>query len=283
VFGPGSRRRCCFRHCLPPGTYFSNPATWLSLARGLAFNPQLGLPGVFESNPFPDAVNGSLWTLRIECLCYVGLLAAARLRLLEPWNVTVLAVLGLGVVALTQGAVDPAAVGVPPVAAALMRDPRVVAILACCVHFLMGASIWVWRDSLPCSAALGLVGVLALAMLAGTRLTPVAFHIVFPYLILWAGLGPTQALRTIRRTEGRTMGRLGDISYGTYLYAFPIQQAIVARLGPLDPLALAALAAGPVLALAALSRRTVEIPALRLKRAARTGRPEPTLRSSERL
>lgn len=56
-----------------------------------------------------------------------------------------------------------------------------------------------------------------------------------------------------------------DLSYGTYLFAFPAQQAIVERFGVTTPLALFAIATPLVLVVATVSWLCVERPALRLK------------------
>ena len=59
--------------------------------------------------------------------------------------------------------------------------------------------------------------------------------------------------------------RIGDYSYGLYIYAFPVKQT-VARLAPgVEPYAMFALAFPVTLALAALSWHCVERPALALK------------------
>jgi peptidoglycan/LPS O-acetylase OafA/YrhL len=55
-----------------------------------------------------------------------------------------------------------------------------------------------------------------------------------------------------------------DLSYGTYLWAFPMQQLLVMH-GVNDPLRLAACAIPIALTLGAISWLTVEEPALRLK------------------
>lgn len=49
--------------------YFSSPITWDYL-RNIIFDIKYNLPAVFTNNPYPDAVNGSLWTLPIEVLLY---------------------------------------------------------------------------------------------------------------------------------------------------------------------------------------------------------------------
>ena len=56
---------------LPLGQYFTNSMTWRYLLNAV-FVLQHNLPGVFENNVFGSAVNGALWTLPVEVLCYVG-------------------------------------------------------------------------------------------------------------------------------------------------------------------------------------------------------------------
>ena len=51
------------------------------------------LPGVFASNPYPDVVNGALWTLPVEYACYVlcfVVFLATRFRKKGTTAVTVL-------------------------------------------------------------------------------------------------------------------------------------------------------------------------------------------------
>src|SRR4029079_15870582 len=66
-------------------------------------------------------------------------------------------------------------------------------------------------------------------------------------------------------------GRFGDFSYGMYLFAFPVQQAIVHFAGPQLPLAAnIALCLAITLVLAAPSSHLVERTTLDLKPAVRT-------------
>jgi peptidoglycan/LPS O-acetylase OafA/YrhL len=59
----------------------------------------------------------------------------------------------------------------------------------------------------------------------------------------------------------------GDYSYGIYVYAFPVQQTLIALLAPMSSWLLFALATPLTTALAVASWHAVEKPALRLKRA----------------
>src|SRR5262249_26282607 len=71
---------------LPLSTYFTTPQTWIYPARAsllITFNVRR--PGCFESNPFPDAVDGSLWTRPVAATAYalvavLGLVAVPQRR-----------------------------------------------------------------------------------------------------------------------------------------------------------------------------------------------------------
>jgi peptidoglycan/LPS O-acetylase OafA/YrhL len=58
-----------------------------------------------------------------------------------------------------------------------------------------------------------------------------------------------------------------DVSYGLYIYAFPVQQTTTWLLGPMTPTQNVAIALPVTLALAALSWRLVEKPGLDRRRA----------------
>src|SRR4051812_32564152 len=55
---------------LPPERYFTDLSTYKYLAN-IAFYQRLYLPGVFEGLHFSGVVNGSLWSLLPEALCYL--------------------------------------------------------------------------------------------------------------------------------------------------------------------------------------------------------------------
>ena len=73
----------------------------------------------------------------------------------------------------------------------------------------------------------------------------------------------------------RRYNRLGDYSYGTYVYAFPVQQLVQHLWGPFGPGVVVALALPATLLLAVVSWRWVERPALALARGPGAGGRRP--------
>jgi peptidoglycan/LPS O-acetylase OafA/YrhL len=106
--------------------------------------------------------------------------------------------------------------------------------------------------------AFGLLAVAVFVPFGLTALMPIAGS----YLLFAAAFSP--ALRV------HGWARPGDFSYGIYLYAFPIQQLIVQRLGAIHPLALFALATPAAVLFGAASWHGVERWFLR-----RTRKPSP--------
>ena len=243
---------------LPVWTYLASPAVWLAPVRALVFSPAAGLPGVFDANPVPGQVNGSLWTLRIEATCYLGLLLVAwagwlaRGRVLLP---LALAWAGLGVVVAARAGWAPAAAG----------EVRWAAAIGCVLQFMMGAALFVYRDRVPSRGWAAAAVAVAVLLLLRTHAGLAALHAGLAYVVLVAGLASPFRDRATRA--------IGDVSYGAYLVAFPIQQAIVAAVPGIGPSMLIACAIPPVLLYAAASRRLIETPAMRWRNAAEgTGR-----------
>jgi peptidoglycan/LPS O-acetylase OafA/YrhL len=216
---------------MPLGEYLRNKDTFLYVAKNTLLYPAAyGLPGVFEHNLAPGVVNGSLWTLRVEFTLYLalGLLGAAKL--LKPWAMAAIAV-GLALAAFVlqaaPGAVSPG----------LVRTGLIGAQYA--FLFFAGALLRLIDRPLP-------AWTLGSALLL---LTP-AWILGLPMLVVWLG-----SRRSIRLPA--------DLSYGLYIYAFPVQQLLASH-GLLSFwMSLTA-----TLPFAAASWFLVERPALRLKQAA---------------
>ena len=217
---------------------------------GLAGDIVYDLPGVFASNPVPDSVNGSLWTLPVEIQAYALVAALGALGLLAR-GMGALAVAGVALLALDGVGVD------LPLAGRLVQErPESVLLLA---TFAVGALMWSRRDEVPLRLDAGLVVLVVWLGALATPLGAAATALAFPYLVLLAAYRSSPALARATRH--------GDVSYGLYVFAFPVQQAIILAWGGAGPGAavLSAIALPITYLLAFASWRAVEAPALRLK------------------
>lgn len=236
---------------LPWREYLASPVTWRFFVRTASgFDVTDRLPGAFLDNPFPLAANGSLWTLPVELRLYVALGIAGVLGLLVRPRAWAAVAVALVVVASAWP-------GIVPLAPDSLGT-RIAALL-----FLLGSLACVWQRHVPLSlpaAALAIAVVFADAR-GDVRGGPL-FALLLAYVVLVVAYHP--ALRV------RSVGRAPDYSYGLYVYAFPIQQAIVWAKRDISPGLLFVSAAAATLAVAALSWHLLESPALRLKSRFRT-------------
>ena len=103
------------------------------------------------------------------------------------------------------------------------------------------------------------------AYVAGSPLLGLVLAI--PAVVVFVG---TRSWPVLRRA-----GRFGDLSYGIYLWGWPVQQVVATRLGPHAGYAtLLATSLAVVVPLAALSWHLVEKRALRAKPSLRTAWPQ---------
>lgn len=197
-----------------------------------------------EGVPWPGVWNGSLWTLAFEMICYIAVSVLGVIGLLKyRWTIPVL--FGLSVV-------WSAWVSYPTFA--MQTIPQMLARFAVC--FLAGAVLYQYRDKIPANwslVALSLVVVLGSAVLQNYR---VVAALPLAYFIVVSG-----SLIRARRLQLRN-----DLSYGVYIYAYPVQQLLViCGLGFLDPVLFAVVATAATLPLAAASWFLIEKRAMALK------------------
>jgi peptidoglycan/LPS O-acetylase OafA/YrhL len=230
---------------LEPAAFLLSPGTLAYIPRNLSLAfLQYDLPGVFADNPYPLAINGSLWTLFYEVLCYGGVLVAGVAGLLRRrWTfsvcVLVLATAYLYCLHWAPGG------GVAR---------RIDLFVTLAFPFSLGMLAYVWREVFAFNWrwALGLCGLAAIS--SYSPLAPLFFVVALTYATGWFGF----------EIKGRILrfNRVGDYSYGVYIYAFPVQQLIAYCVPGVSPLANIALSLPITLGLAILSWHLVEKRAL---------------------
>ncbi len=226
---------------------------------------QLTLPPVFMHLPSYGEINGSLWTIRYEFWCYLflaalgvlGLLkrrgAAAGLFLLvlllhtaQEWHYPGI---GQGNDVFKAGLLHGREI---PLLGNLDRWPRLLA------FFLAGTVCFLYREQIPRSPRLAVVSVLLLAFCFRWGLNAL-LPLCGTYLLLYAAGSP--------RHIGKALTQRADLSYGIYLYAYPVQQLLILFLGAqINPFVLFVLALPTVSAAAWLSWKLVEQPVLLRKK-----------------
>lgn len=226
--------------------YWRDPQLWRFIWNTLtSFKSAAALPGLFDGNPLTFPM-GTVWTLKYEVLCYLGVLVAglSGLLLRRELALGALILLTLAVIGRELFAPD----GPKGVETAL-RLPLI---------FLAGGVAYLWRERVPLSLA-GLAGACVLtALLSATPAYKAAMFLTTAWGVLVLAMAPEL---TRRHSEPPA-----DLSYGVYLYGWPVQQSLVT----LWPGAGALILLWPSLLLtlivAALSWYGIEKPALRLKR-----------------
>jgi peptidoglycan/LPS O-acetylase OafA/YrhL len=118
--------------------------------------------------------------------------------------------------------------------------------------YLAGVVFFLNRDRIPHH---GYIAAGALGVLVVAAYIPLAWAVCFPlagtYLLFWFGYHPGIHLGNF--------GKRGDFSYGTYLYAFPIQQLVMRFVGhPISPYLLSGIAVPLTLMAAILSWHLIE-------------------------
>jgi len=204
--------------------------------------------GVFPDVPFKGSLNGSVWSISYEFWCYVGTAIFGTLGWLTRRRVVSLVLLASIAIAVAF-----TLVGWRPgggVLGSVFGDPWLWARLL--PYYVAGWLFYLVRDRLPLSWPFAAVAVGALVV--GAACPPWGVALTFP-----ASLAYLLVFATHRREPRLTsVTRYGDLSYGVYLYAFPIQQLLVRYHVARTPLTLFAAATPLILVAAMLSWHLVE-------------------------
>jgi peptidoglycan/LPS O-acetylase OafA/YrhL len=207
------------------------------------------LPGVFQHNPFKGSVNGSLWSMVHEIRLYVLLALMWTVLHWAPKIRPRLFEISIVLAAVVFGIWD---VGIRFF---LWQSHNFIPLA---FMFFFGASFYVLRKWVWLSWVFFCFLAVALAVSAASKeFFFIAYNLTLPYLLFFLAYVPAGFVRSYNR--------LGDYSYGVYIYAFPVQQSLVAVFPGISCWNVILVATPIALMLAGLSWHFVEKRALGLK------------------
>jgi peptidoglycan/LPS O-acetylase OafA/YrhL len=233
-------------------SYLSNETMWSYLPNNLLLYPtQYYISGVFENNPYKGAINGSLWTIPYEFTMYVLLSLLIFFRknifIIKLSLITIFCLLAIGNIFYMQQLMQPfwmlngwlfVDVGVYFMAGSILASLQIEKYK----HF----------DLLTVISIFFVVTSIMFNVLPWVKI------FTLPIIILFAGLKSTPIINNIGN-------KIGDLSYGIYIYAFPVQQTLIYFL-PLNAIELMILSLVISYILAYLSWHLIESKALKLKK-----------------
>jgi len=194
-------------------SYFSSSQTALYLLKNftLFFGVEYSLPGTFLANPYPNVVNGSLWTLPHEVRAYLALavtLYMASLYFSENKIRHIFMAMSV-LILFTDSCSQWLNINLP--------QHQFVHLFGV---FLLGAALFL--NSFHLCKRLNQIVVLTLC------LTILAAYLgYFPYVYGFAIAVISIGIAYTRVSALLIYNRLGDYSYGIYIYAFPVQQILI--------------------------------------------------------
>lgn len=179
-------------------------------------NTSYTIDGVFTNNPYPAAINGSIWVLKHEFMAYLVLIVCALCGLLKERKYT-LGITILLVILYVFGFNAKLNVNWLANFGVFNELNEFIKILT---YFFIGSTIYLYKDKIKMSFKLFVMALIILLFGISINLTKYVLIIAMPYLLIYLG--------TIRISKKKDiLKKIGDFTYAMFIYAFPIQQLIV--------------------------------------------------------
>lgn len=184
-------------------SYFQN-FDLMRFGIGLARLHLAGIPEVFSNTPSP-VLNGAMWSIAIEFECYLLVLACGLVGVLGRPRIWLLLFLICTAIHIANK------VGV--------LNTRFDLHIRCVMAFMAGGCFYLYRNLVAWRSGVAWISLMLFAVFLFVRpLAELAVCIFFGYAILYYAMAGTSFLG---------FNNYPDISYGVYLYAWPINKIIL--------------------------------------------------------
>jgi len=214
------------------------------------------LPGVFYNAPLDRSVNGSLWTLPWELRMYIILIVLGMFLYITkklncfvnalPFLIIIISLTSLGFYLYDH-----------------IREAEYhwlyTKLYRFTATFFIGGALYVLRNyiSLKLKWMLIAISLLIFASSLNQQLFFIFYVFLIPYIVLCMAYIPKGTILNYNK--------LGDYSYGTYIYAWPVQQTLATTIIGITPLSMFSITFIITLLLSYLSWNYIEKPSLKIK------------------
>lgn len=234
---------------LPVKEYIFHPKTIKYLQGIFPFPIRYTLPGVFENNAHSPSINGSLWTISYEIVCYLIIGFLGLFRLLSKRFIILFIFLTIFYLNVFGSNYIPDS---------NINGIKLREFIGLFTYFSIGVLYYVYREKVILNKWLALLSLYMLFIGLTLGHFKELFILFGSYLVMYIGFNQKITLHNF--------AKYGDFSYGIYIYAFPVQQTIVYIFGGvMSPILNIILSIPITLILAFFSWHLIEKRFLRLK------------------
>jgi peptidoglycan/LPS O-acetylase OafA/YrhL len=206
---------------LPAGTYFSHPLFFQYLRTCFVVQVYYFLPGVFQHSRLGPSVNASLWSLSLELKLYLALALSAFIPKKSRIPLTAMAILILFLIGTFF--YSSAEIRLKDL---FLANFVLYPYTQLTIYFLTGNLCYYFRRNITiCNYWLPII-LITWWLGLHSPFSDLAAFLLIPALVLFFSASQNKWIRSIIPKS--------DLSYGLYLWAFPIQQLVVNYLSPGD-------------------------------------------------
>ena len=209
------------------------------------------VPPVFSGQPYP-LLNGSMWTVSYEFRCYL-MVALIGICGLLSWRIW----LAFSSLALVM-ALSPDSVSYIEKFSWFVVGEQPAAFIRFVCFFLAGGCFYLFRNRIEYSSRWVLI-MTPILLLSLFNITTAQLFLptIGAYILFWSAFTPAPMLQRF--------GTYPDISYGVYLYGWPVQNLLVRYLPSISPWLLFIMSCAICFVCGLLSWHLIEKPCLKLK------------------